>query len=197
MLAYSVETDHGKEKLITWEVKDFEFGFEGSLNVFHKKQSKNDFSYSTSKRTDMFQGSSSNISGILSFSKKDAWIKHNQIKRFCESVLPKGSSILIKDVLKYKNELEYIRDEIINKIGTDHNFRGITFCDVSAGGIQIQLHHQKIKNYVVGKQATVKYDFSNYKEVVPEVVKNWNEIDDHYIQDELNFISFGEKYGWD
>ena len=103
-----------------------------------------------------------------------------------------------KILTKNFNELKRIETEINNKLKDYDNFQGIDFCNVGAEGIQVRGHHKLIKGYTYGKQPTINYDFSNCKEVVEEFVDMWVKHDtEEKLKRELDFISYGEKYGWD
>ena len=103
---------------------------------------------------------------------------------------------------EHKDVFHYI-ENMVNKLLKDFpNFEGVDFCDVSANGIQVRTHHKAIKDYVYGKQFTIKYDFSNVIEdnildfvlqIVKEFIRNDTE---ERINSELNFIKEGEKYNW-
>ena len=99
---------------------------------------------------------------------------------------------------KHFNELIFIQNSINNGLAEFEGFQGIDFCDVSAKGIQIRGFHKDIKNYAYGKQITIKYDFSNCLEAVDEFIEMWKNLDTPaLIRKEKDFISMGEKYGWD
>ena len=96
------------------------------------------------------------------------------------------------------NELLNIQNSINSELAEFEGYDGIDFCDVSAKGIQIRGFHKDIKNYSYGKQITVEYDFSNSLEAVEKFIEMWKELDTPtLIRKELDFISMGEKYGWD
>lgn len=90
-------------------------------------------------------------------------------------------------------------ENFINKLLDNfENYEGIDFCDVSAGGIQVRIHHKQIKGYTYGHQHTIKYDFSNIEDIPILVASEFIKIDKpEYISAELKFIKDGEKYGWD
>lgn len=99
---------------------------------------------------------------------------------------------------KHKEQLIHIEKEINRALGNFENFDGIDFYDVHAGGIQIRGHHKKIKRYTYGSQPTIKYDFSNVEQIIHEFIEMWKEYDNpQAINKELDFIRWGEKYGWD
>ena len=94
--------------------------------------------------------------------------------------------------------MRYIEKEIGKNLKSYPNFKGIDFCDVHAGGIQIRGHHKDIKNYCFGEQITIKYDFSNYKDTVAQFVDMWKSLDNNsFISGYKMFLADGEKYGWD
>lgn len=99
-----------------------------------------------------------------------------------------------------KEHFEELRDteEIIDKLLSGFkNYNGIDFCDVSAGGIQIRLHHKEIKGYTHGNQITIKYDFTNIDDVPWLVAKEFVKNDTPaLISKEKAFIREGEKYDW-
>lgn len=99
---------------------------------------------------------------------------------------------------KHKGQLCYIEKEIGKNLKSYPNFKGIDFCDVHAGGIQIRGHHKDIKNYCFGEQITIKYDFSNYKDAITQFVDMWKSLDnDSFISGYKSFLADGEKWGWD
>lgn len=99
---------------------------------------------------------------------------------------------------EYKDMLEAIHISIVAALDGYENFDGINFCDVGADGIQIRGQHKQVKGYSFGEQVTIKYDFSNSAEAVDEFIAMWKTHDnDEALHDYLEFIAFGEKYGWD
>ena len=111
----------------------------------------------------------------------------------------KYKPFLKEKILKeYLNELTYIENEITKKLKNFPNFNGIDFCDVNADGIQIRGHHKLIKGYTYGSQPTIQYDFSNYEECINKFIKMWKEFDTpEQVKSYQNFITDGEKWGWD
>ena len=103
------------------------------------------------------------------------------------------------DILENHLDELYETEKLIDKLlSSFENYEGIDFCDVSAGGIQVRIHHKAIKGYSYGNQFTIKYDFSNIKEIPWQVARHFYEIDTpEQINDMKSFISFGERYGWD
>lgn len=98
----------------------------------------------------------------------------------------------------HKDMFETIHISIVTALDGFENFDGIDFCDVGAGGIQIRGHHKRVKGYCFGEQVTIKYDFSNSIEAVDEFITMWKAHDnDEALHDYLEFIAFGEKFGWD
>ena len=55
----------------------------------------------------------------------------------------------IKKLVANREALINIQNSINEKLKIYPNFDGIDFCDVSANGIQIRLHHKQIKNYTL------------------------------------------------
>lgn len=98
----------------------------------------------------------------------------------------------------YKDKLIYIQNTIMEQLKDYPNFNGVSFSDVSAGGIQIEGHHMKINGYHYGDSPTIEYDFSNAEECIKIFVDGWKKIDnpDDY-NSFIKFIEDGEKYGWD
>ena len=95
-------------------------------------------------------------------------------------------------------KLLYAHDKICGQLSDYSNFDGIDFCDVGAGGIQIRGHHKQVEKYCFGEQVTIKYDFSNLTEAINEFIAMWKAHDnDEAIHDYLEFIHWGEKFGWD
>lgn len=96
------------------------------------------------------------------------------------------------------DKLIYIESQIENELNEYENFKGIDFCDVSAGGIQIRGHHKEISGYTYGSQPTIKYDFSNYLDCIKQFIEMWKEHDaPEKVKSQQRFIADGEKYGWD
>lgn len=103
----------------------------------------------------------------------------------------------IEMIEEHLEELMFIQKDIHKKLKGYENFLGIDLCDVGANGIQIRGHHKDINGYTYGKQPTVKYDFSNIKEVISEFVNMWFDCDcDEEILKEKRFIAYGEKNDW-
>lgn len=96
------------------------------------------------------------------------------------------------------DELLLIERSIEKKLKNYPNFLGIDFCDVNAKGIQIRGHHSQISGYSYGDQPTIRYDFSNYVDVIDEFVNMWVEQDTpENVKKYKDFIYQGQKYGWD
>lgn len=98
----------------------------------------------------------------------------------------------------YKDKLIYIQNTIMEQLKDYPNFNGVSFSDVSAGGIQIKGHHMKINGYHYGDSPTIEYDFSNAEECIKIFIDGWKKVDnpDDY-NSFIKFIEDGEKYGWD
>lgn len=130
-----------------------------------------------------------------------SFIEAKEIKRKYNNMISKFDFrpyMYIEMIEEHFKELMFIQNDIHKKLKGYENFLGIDFCNVSAGGIQIRGHHKNITGYTYGEQPTIKYDFSNIKEVISEFVNMWFDYDcDEYISREKDFIAFGEKYGWD
>lgn len=98
----------------------------------------------------------------------------------------------------HKREMVEIENYIKKELKDYPNFLGISFCDVNAGGIQINGHHRLIANCAFGKVITIKYDFSNVESVKKDFVEMWKENDtQEYIKQFKSFLENGKKYGWD
>lgn len=96
------------------------------------------------------------------------------------------------------SKLVYIEKEIEKALEGFENFEGVDFCDVNAHGVQIRGHHKEITGYTYGSQPTIKYDFSNYHEVIQEFIDMWEKADTkEKVASEKRFIRDGEKWGWD
>lgn len=94
--------------------------------------------------------------------------------------------------------LLYIQSEITSKLKDYPGFKGIDFCDVNAGGIQIRGFHEEIKGYSYGELYKINYDFSNVEEAIEKFVKMWKVMDNKKaIEIKKSFIEDGHKYGWD
>lgn len=101
-------------------------------------------------------------------------------------------------LLEHFKDFKDIEDKIEYGLREYQNFDGIDFCDVSAHGIQVRIHHKEIAGYTYGEQFTIKYDFSNKEEIPDLVINHFKEIDTpDRIRGRKEFISWGEKYGWD
>ena len=93
--------------------------------------------------------------------------------------------------------LKDIENAIDKELCRYSNYNGIDFCDVSAGGIQIRLHHKEIGGYTVGQQFTLKYDLSNLNEAIEFVVAEFKRVNtSEYIKEKKDFIRIGEATGW-
>lgn len=104
----------------------------------------------------------------------------------------------IEKLEKNKEDLIKIEHDINKMLKGFEGFNGVDFCDVSAGGIQIRGHRKQVKGYTYGRQPTIKYDFSNKKDVVVEFVEmRYNNDEDKKIVCENEMIRQGEKWGWD
>lgn len=105
--------------------------------------------------------------------------------------------VSLEKLKKNKKEMLFIEKKINEELKDFPNFLGIDFCDVNANGIQIRGHHKEIKKYVYGNQPTIKYDFSNYKEIIVEFVEMWKKLDnDKNIYEEKKYIRLGESNNW-
>ena len=114
---------------------------------------------------------------------------------FAFRYIPYLSHKCIKEHFKELKDTEEMIDKLLSGF---ENYNGIDFCDVTAGGIQVRLHHKEIKGYTYGNQITIKYDFSNIEDVPLQVVKAFIGADKpSLIAKEKAFIREGEKYGWD
>lgn len=133
----------------------------------------------------------------LYLSLEDAISEHLRYQKIYES-FKRTPYLSFKMINEHFNDFMYIQDLIYKLLSGFENFNGIDFCDVHAGGIQVRIHHKKIKGYTYGQQQTILYDFSNKTEipwqVAKEFVKKDNEKDIKATQD---FIKDGETYGWD
>ena len=99
---------------------------------------------------------------------------------------------------QHKNALVSIERKIKKGLQDYPAFKGVDFCDVGANGIQIRGHHRDIKGYCYGKQVTIRYDFSNMKEVADEFIEMWKTLDTpEQVENYQRFLADGEKYGWD
>lgn len=98
----------------------------------------------------------------------------------------------------FREILGRIREYVHEELRDYENFMGLDFCDVGADGIQIRGHHKELENYTFGEQYTIKYDFSNWAEAMYSFIRMWKEYDNpDYLQKYKEFLSDGEKYGWD
>jgi hypothetical protein len=131
--------------------------------------------------------------------KQEATRIANEISEFSSKHFYRKPYMKTDMLYKHKEDLAEIEREINNALKKEYpGFQGIDFCDVNAGGIQIRGHHKEIDGYSYGHQPTIKYDFSNKDEVAKEFIESWKAADNEKdIESQKNFISFGEKYGWD
>lgn len=127
-----------------------------------------------------------------------------EAEKYANAINEKFDAFKYKPYVSYKtltehfDELKTIESLIDKLLYRFENYDGIDFCDVSAGGIQVRIFHKKIKGYCYGEQKTLKYDFSNKDEIPFEVVKEFIKIDTpELVNNFLDFIRDGEKYGWD
>ena len=89
--------------------------------------------------------------------------------------------------------LEIIRKGIGKALASCEKFDGILFCDVSGGGIDIQLLHKDVDGYSVGEQVQVSYDFSNWVSVVDDAVAAWT--DTAEIDKSISMASYYKRFG--
>lgn len=130
--------------------------------------------------------------------KINAQARLDYIKKLYFETFKHTPFLSVSIIEKHLQELLYIENKIAEALKDFKNFKGIDFCNVSAGGIQIRGHHKRIKNYTYGTQPTIKYDFSNIEECIQEFVEMWKQYDTpERVNAELRFIADGEKYGWD
>ena len=108
------------------------------------------------------------------------------------------SSYLLDGYTEYTPIFEAAIAEINTALKDYPNFDGVDFCDVGANGIQIRGHHKQIGGYTYGSQPTIKEDLSNITEATQEFIDMWKAEDTPMkVLKFKEFISFGEKYGWD
>ena len=108
------------------------------------------------------------------------------------------SSYLLDGYTEYTPIFEAAIAEINTALKDYPNFDGVDFCDVGANGIQIRGHHKQIGGYTYGYQFTIKEDLSDIAEKTQEFIDMWKVEDTPAKVSKFNeFISFGEKYGWD
>ena len=89
--------------------------------------------------------------------------------------------------------LEIIRRDIGKALAGCEKFDGILFCDVSGGGINIQLLHKDTPGYSVGEQVQINYDFSNWVSIVGDAVAAWNDTDE--INKSIGMASYYKRFG--
>ena len=89
------------------------------------------------------------------------------------------------------------QEKVKNRLKDRPNFAGITFSDVSAGGIQIKASNKQVP-YISMSDATIKYDFSNIDEAVDDVVNQFLSTDnEENIKSANDFFKTSMEYGWD
>ena len=103
-----------------------------------------------------------------------------------------------QEIDEHINEVERIITEINAELIKHETFDRIDFCDVSAGGIQIRLFTKAMPCASIGEQKTILHDWSNVDEVIRDVIAEYEYRDTpENIQSFVDFIDFGNKYGWD
>lgn len=122
--------------------------------------------------------------------------KHLQLAYF--ETFQRRPLIKIETIEQYLMELVEIELTISEALSEHPNFDGIDFVDVSANGIQVRGFHKKVKGYCYGSQPTIKYDFSNYKDIIEEFINMWKSSDnEERVNQYSSIIEDGNTYGWD
>lgn len=93
----------------------------------------------------------------------------------------------------WEDTLRVIRGIIENSLKDDPTFGGVSFCDVSAGYIQVNMIHADEPNYV-HRIHQLAYDMDNSAKVTIEAISAWRAQSQVAPSD---FYRHGEKYGWD
>ncbi len=103
-----------------------------------------------------------------------------------------------KTIDNHLQDLIYIHNQICFILYQQYpNFDGLDFCDVSANGIQVRLHHKQIPNYTY-HSVTLDYNFSNINDVINTAIDIWSYCDNEQsVKQYQDFLSYGERYGWD
>jgi hypothetical protein len=93
----------------------------------------------------------------------------------------------------YLKRLEKIRRAITLCLNKCDGFSHVTFTDVSAGHIQIDIHHEDIKSYIF-YMVPLAYDFSNQNEAVHAAINAWGK---QNLENYKWFLKQGQTWGWD
>ena len=105
--------------------------------------------------------------------------------------------IKIETIEQYLMELIEVELAVSEQLQEYVNFDGIDFVDVCANGIQVRGFHKQLLGMCFGSIFTIKYDFSNYKEVIKEFVEMWKARDNpEIIKMDNRFSDSCEKWGF-
>lgn len=79
----------------------------------------------------------------------------------------------------------------------DTNFESLSFCDVSAPTIQVNLFNTKIKGFVF-VSVDLQRDWSNVDGLIAEAIERFKARDNEKdVKSYQDFLNDGMKYGWD
>lgn len=97
----------------------------------------------------------------------------------------------------WQEKFAQIRECIGTALMEYPNFGGVTFTDVSAGGIQVQGWNTKIPAYAF-VSITMDYSLVDAAQVVGEFIDVWKESDiPSHVAAFQGYVQEGNQYGWD
>lgn len=129
--------------------------------------------------------------------KTEAEREANRRRKLYTDGFYKEPFVTLETLENHKEQLLHIEATIGARLTNYPNFKGIDFCDVSAGGIQIRGYHKEIEHYTYGQQPTIQYDFSNVNAVINKFVTMWKSMDNPKTVNETKFfLHHGEATDW-
>ena len=97
---------------------------------------------------------------------------------------------------EHKADIKRIVAEITDKL-KDTNLMEVSFCDVSAGTIQVNLIHKDTPCYTF-LHVALNHEWDNIDDLIEEAVTEFKKYDNEkHVKSYKSFLSDGEKYGWD
>lgn len=95
-------------------------------------------------------------------------------------------------------KLSEIKKYIDSQLSAFAGYLPVSFCDVSAGGVQIRGTNTSVEGYYM-VQVTIPYSFCGYMEQAKEFVKEYKAYygSKDCVKLAKDFIACGKKYGWD
>ena len=96
----------------------------------------------------------------------------------------------------HKADIERIVAEITDRLkGT--NLKEVSFCDVSGNTIQVNLIHKDVPCYAF-LHVELNRTWDNIDDLIEEAVTEFKKYDNEkHVKSYKEFLSDGEKYGWD